>query len=81
MPHLNIDKIKTGDIILFERDEHILHGKVTSIGCRYSINLVNSIDEPILFVKCFEHLDWDELVLVAKSVKKILIMPEVVHFT
>lgn len=79
---MNIDKVKAGDIVLFERDGQDYHGRVSSIGWQYSISpFMQTKEESCLFVRCIENPEWDVLTLYANDIKDILVLPEKVSFT
>lgn len=78
---MKIEKIKTGDIVIFERDRQTLHGRVTSKGFHYISSPFISTDEPILFVRVIEHPEWKEIVLTSKEVIDVIITKEKVQFS
>jgi hypothetical protein len=78
---MNIDKIKAGDIVVFEREEQTLHGRVTSIGYSYVTSPFMSTNEPILFIRVIERPEWREMVLTSKEVKDVIITKERVQFS
>jgi hypothetical protein len=78
---MKIDKIKTGDVVVFERGEETLHGKVTSIGSRYIISPFMSTDETILFVRVIEHPEWKGITVTAREVKEVIVLGVKVQFS
>ena len=78
---MNFDKIRAGDIVVFEREGKMLHGRVSAKGYRYVVRPFVNTDEPILFIRVIEHPEWKEITLSSKEVKNIITIGEVVHFT
>lgn len=76
---MNFDKIKSGDIVTFKLDGKICHGLVTSKGYRF-IKSFKSPDD-ILYVKVFEHPEWNNFVILAEKVTDVTVTPEVVSFS
>lgn len=79
---MNIDDIRSGDIITFVQDGKRFHGRVSSIGWRYTISpFRQDSEERLLFVRCLEHPDWKELTLKSRDVVDASVIPEKVQFT
>jgi hypothetical protein len=76
---MNFEKIKSGDIVTFKMDGKIYHGLVTSKGYRFIKSFKNP--DNILYVKVFEHPEWNNFVILAEKVTDVTVTPEVVNFS
>lgn len=76
---MNFDKIKSGDVVTFKIDGKLFHGLVTSKGYRFIKSF--GCPDDVLYVKVFEHPEWNNFVILAEKVTDVTVTPEVVHFS
>jgi len=76
---MNIEMIKSGDIIEFRIANDVYHGLVTSKGHKF----IKSFHNPdnLLYITVLEHPEWKDFVVTADKVIKVFVVAEVVNFS
>jgi hypothetical protein len=89
---MNINKIRVGDVVVFRtlynpnsgKTITILHGMVNSKGKKFASNMYFNDSNVLcdgLFISVLEYPEWKDVFIKAEDVVKVIIVPEVVHFT